>query len=121
MAWPPSTHQDVQDKIGALATPTKRTITGNYTLVAADIDFVLHVTSPTAVTITLPSDATAAIGQETEIKWRAYDVGQITFAAGSGATILSRLGAFRSARPYASGTITKVAANTWLVDGDLMV
>jgi hypothetical protein len=120
MAWPPNFHQDVQDKIGALATPTKRTITGNYTLVAADADMILHVTAAAAVTITLPSDVSASIPQEAAIPWRQYGAGQITFAAGAGATVLSRLVAFRSARPYAAGTVTKVAANTWLVDGDLM-
>jgi hypothetical protein len=121
MGWPPNTHQDVQDKLAALATPTKLPVTGNYTLTAADADMVLHVTSATAVTITLPSDAAAVIGQEATIPWRQYGAGQVTFAAGSGATAVSRLSAFRSAGQYAEGVVTKVAANTWLVSGDLTV
>src|SRR4051812_32785517 len=97
MAWPPNTHQDIQTKLVALATPAKLPVTGNYTVAAADIDSVLHVTSATAVTITLPSDASAVIGLETAIPWRQYGAGQITFAAGSGATIVAWQSTFRSA------------------------
>jgi hypothetical protein len=120
MAWPPAIHQDVEDKIDALVAPTKNTISGNYTLVAADAaETVLHSTAASAVTITLPQDSAATIAQEVAIPWRQYGAGVITFAAGTGATVVSRGAALSSAGQYAEGLITKVAANTWLVSGDL--
>jgi hypothetical protein len=119
MAWLPNTHQDVQNKLIALVSPAKLPVTGNYTVAAADVDSVLHVTAATAVTITLPSDASVVIGLETAIPWRQYGAGQITFTAGSGATVVSWQNMFRSGGLYADGVVTKVAANTWLVSGAL--
>jgi hypothetical protein len=103
------------------AAATKNTIAGTtYTLVAGDVaGLVLHTTSGSAVTITLPQDSAATIAQEAPIPWRQYGAGQITFAAGAGATLVSRGGATKSAGQYAGGTVTKVAANTWLLEGDI--
>jgi hypothetical protein len=119
MAWPPNTHQDVQNKILALFNPAQRPITSSYTVDATDVDMVLHSTAATAVTVMLPSDASAAIALRSAIPWLQYGAGQITFAAGAGATVLSWQSMFRSAGLYADGLVTKVAANTWLVSGIL--
>lgn len=100
---------------------TQKAIPAAYTLVASDaVDTVLHSTAGTAITITLPDD-TVAIATEVAIPWRQYDAGQITFAAGAGVNPLqSRGGALKSAGQYAEGIVTKVAANTWLVSGDVV-
>ena len=118
-AFHSSARLDIESR--ATRALTKRTVTGAYTLVLADAtDVVLHVTSATAVTITLPSDASVAIGQEVAIPWRQYGAGQITFVAGSGATVRSYGSVFKSAGLDAEGVVTKVAANTWLVSGSLV-
>jgi hypothetical protein len=120
MAWPPVIHGDVKAAIAGLLTPTQRAVTANYTLVAGDASgIVLHSTSASAVTITLPQDSAATIGVESAIPWRQYGAGQITFAAGTGATLVSRGSVFHSAGQYAEGTVTKVAASTWLLSGDI--
>jgi hypothetical protein len=120
MAFSPSTHQQVQDAVGGLLNPTQRVVTANYTLVAGDASgTVLHSTAASAVTITLPQDTDATIAQESAIPWRQYGAGQITFAAGTGATLVSRGSVFHSAGQYAEGTVTKVAASTWLLSGDI--
>jgi hypothetical protein len=99
---------------------TQKAIGAAYTLVAGDaVDTVLHVTATSAITITLPDD-TVAIDTEVAIPWRQYAGGQITFAAGTGATVLSRGSAFKSAGQYAEGVVTKVAASTWLISGDVV-
>ncbi len=126
--WPPVTHADVEGEINTklYRRLTKRVITANYTLVAEDgaaegtEDRVLHVTAGTAVTITLPPDGAPIIPQEIAIPWRQFGAGQITFAADINATVVSRGSAFRSAGQYAEGVVTKVAASTWLVSGDLV-
>lgn len=95
---------------------TKRVITDAYTLVPADAqDVILHVTNAAATTITLPS----GISQENTIPWRQWGAGQITFAPGSGMTLVSRGSAFKSAGQYAGGVLTLVDATTWLLEGDL--
>lgn len=100
---------------------TKNTITGAYTLVAADAtDIVLHTTAATGLTITLPQDSAATIGQEIAIPWRQYGAGQITFAAGTGATLVSRGSVFKSAGQNAEGTLTKVGVSAWLLSGDIV-
>lgn len=99
---------------------TKNSLAASYTLVAADaLDKVLHATSATGITITLPQDSAASIAQEIAIPWRQYGAGQITFAAGAGATLISRGSATKSAGQYAEGLVTKVAASTYLLSGDI--
>ncbi len=99
---------------------TKTSVAASYTLVAGDaVDKVLHTTASAALTITLPAD-TVVIAQEVAIPWRQYAAGQVTFVAGAGATVLGRGGALKSAGQYAEGVLTKVAANTWLVTGDVV-
>ena len=120
MVWPPLIHGDVKAAIAGLLTPTQRAVTANYTLVAGDASgIVLHSTAATPVTITLPQDSAATIAQEIAIPWRQYGAGTVTFAAGTGATLVSRGSAATSAGPYAEGMATKVAANTWLLSGDI--
>ncbi|WP_100499699.1 hypothetical protein [Geodermatophilus chilensis] len=100
---------------------TQKAVTGSYTLVAGDAtDTVLHTTASSALTITLPADSAVSIATEIALPWRQYGGGQITFAAGSGATVLSRGSAFKSAGQYAEGVVTKVATNTWLLSGDVV-
>jgi hypothetical protein len=114
--------RDAVPEAGAPArTYTKRTITGDHTLLAADaVDMVIHSTAAAAHTITLPQDSAAAIAQEVPIPWRIAGTGQATFAAGAGATIQSRGNVFKSAGQHAEGTFTKTAANTWLITGDIV-
>lgn len=99
---------------------TEKVITASYTLILADaVNTVLHSTAAGAITVTVPTDVTAAIPQEQAIPWRQYGAGQITFAAASGASIVSRGGALKSAGQYAGGLLTKVGANAWLLEGDI--
>lgn len=113
---------DITDYVAPPARAlTKNNVTANYTLVAADaIDIVLHSTAAAAITVTVPQDTAATIAQEIAIPWRQNGTGQITFAAGTGATIVSRGSVFKSAGQYAEGLLTKVAANTWLLSGDIV-
>jgi hypothetical protein len=116
----PQFHNDVEAVIASLTNPTRRIISSNYALIAADVGMMLHITAPAGVTITLPSDSSETIDLESWNRWRVYSAGQATFVAGAGATVLNRISAFRSARQYASGRVIKVDVNTWLVEGDLV-
>jgi hypothetical protein len=98
-----------------------RAVTGNYTVANADVKgYALHATSGSALTITVPQDSAAtSLPIGAVIPWRQYGAGQITFAAGTGATLVSRGSVFKSAGQYAEGVLTKTAANTWLLSGDI--
>jgi hypothetical protein len=107
--------------VGGSTSVTQRVVTANYTLVTADASSVLHVTASSGIVITLPQDSAASLDIETAIPWRQVGAGQIVFAAGAGAVLRSRGSAFKSAGQYAEGLITKIAANTWLLSGDVVV
>jgi len=110
-----------RDSLNAAArTLGKRGVTSGYTLTAPDaLDIVLNSTSAFPVTVTVPTDATVALPNETVIPWRQIGAGQIAFAAASGVTIISRGSVFLSAGQYAEGTLTKVDTNTWILSGDI--
>lgn len=114
---------DITDYVAPPARAlTKNNVAASYTLVAADaIDIVLHSTAAAGITVTVPQDTAATIAQEIAIPWRQNGTGQITFAAGTGATIVSRGSVFKSAGQYAEGLLTKIAANTWLLSGDIVL
>lgn len=104
------------------AVYAKRTVTAAYTLVLADgINIVLHSTAATAVTITVPTNATVAFPDETRIPWRQYGAGTITFAGAAGVTVNGKGGALRSSAQFAAGVLTKVGTNLWVVSGDTIV
>lgn len=117
-----SVHTYVATLPAAVASMTlaKRTVTAAYTLVAADADnMILHSTAAAAITVTVPQDSAAVIPLDTAIPWRQYGAGQVTFAAGTGATLIARGSVFKSAGQYAEGMLTKVAVSTWLLSGDI--
>lgn len=107
--------------VNAAASLTVIAVTGNYTLATGDEQFkVLRSTAGSGVTITMPQDSVATIAQHAAIEWRQIGAGAMTFAAGTGATRLSRGSVFTSAGPGAVGNLIKDAANSWLVVGDLI-
>ena len=88
------------------------------TFYLTDENTMFRLTSVSAVTITLPSDATLAfpIGAEMDFLW--HSTGQPSFVAGSGATVNGTPGLKLRAQ-FSAATAKKVAANTWVVIGDL--
>ena len=87
--------------------------------VLADHGKYQRLTAATAVTITLPSDATQAFPIGSYLLYKATAAGLATFVAGSSATLE---GPPPTAVLPAEGSLvaaTKVAANTWAFDGEL--
>jgi hypothetical protein len=97
-----------------------KTITGTaYTLTRDDAYKVLRFTSNSAITLTVPSDATANIPVGAGVEVHQKGTGQITFAAGSGATLHLRGSFNRTAGQFAVAGLRKDAANTFSLAGDL--
>jgi hypothetical protein len=90
-----------------------------YTLVAADAGKLVTLSNASAITLTLPQDSDATIAIGTYIDLYALGAGQITVAAGTGATLRTSGLTAKSRAQYARFGVQKVSANTWSLFGDL--
>ena len=88
-----------------------------YTPVLADAGKLVTLTNAAAITVTLPSDASVAFPLNTVIDFAGMGAGLVTIVAGSGATKNPSSTVTRA--QYVAVSAIKVAANTWLVVGDL--
>lgn len=107
------------DAIGRYATINAQTGT-SYTLVLTDesAHALVTLTNAGAITVTLPSDASVAIPVGGRVDFAVLGAGMATFVAGSGATANGTPSLVTRAQ-YSAASAIKVAANTWLVVGDL--
>lgn len=85
----------------------------NYTLVASDAGSFIYVTG--AAVITIPD--VFEIGETINVI--SDTASEVSFAAGSGVTLNSKEGAVILSAQYAGASITKKAANTYYLIGDL--
>ena len=87
-----------------------------YTILATDKNTFIRSTSATAVTMTI--DNVLAVGES--IQFIQFGAGQITFAAGAGATLRSVDDKLKSNKQYSVVAITCVASGEYLVTGDVV-
>lgn len=97
-------------------TTTVFTLTANHSTVNANRNSILRSTSATPITITIP--ATIAVGERFDVVQSG--AGQITFAAGAGATLQSRDSKLKTAGQFAAATVLCVATGTFVIVGDLV-
>lgn len=88
------------------------------TLLEAHEGCLLTLDNASSITLTIPQDSTLVMPIGARVRIMRLGAGQITVAAGSGATL--RVGAsFDNLRAqYAVGELIKIAANTWTFTGD---
>lgn len=89
----------------------------DHTVTAADRGQILNMNKATAIALTLPQDSAATIPIGTQIKSFQGGAGQLSFVAGTGATVVSETGNLTALAQYAMITAEKIAANTWLLSG----
>ena len=89
-----------------------------YTPILSDENQMITLSNAAAITVTLPDDAAQAFVTGSEVDFLWLGVGRPTFAAGGGAIVNGTPGLGLRAR-YSAATAKKVAANTWVVIGDL--
>jgi hypothetical protein len=108
--------------IGTDVAPARRLITADTTTAFSPLSThenrMITLSNAAAITVTLPSNATAVIPIGAEIDFLWLGVGQPTFVAGSGATVNGTPGLKLRAR-YSAATAKKIATNDWVVIGDL--
>ena len=100
---------------------TWRDVPGNYTLVADDQNNGLSTSGSAGTqTITIPPDADVTTDVGSAVLIFGYGAAAVEVVGGSGVTVLVRSPLLAElAGQYATATIIKHAANTWLICGDL--
>ncbi len=93
--------------------------TGNYTLVLSDTGKLITLTSSSAITLTIPTNASVAFPIGTQIDLSQMGAGKVTFA-GAGVTINSKGGNKAIADKFVGVSLIKTDTNTWLLVGDLI-
>lgn len=96
---------DTNDNLYAFGGLVEDVSGTTYTLDAADKGKIKRFTSGSSVTITLPSTLVAGFS----VCWIQDGAGQLTFTAGSGATLQNRQGHSKSAGQYGAGSLIVVA------------
>ncbi|HSW66196.1 MAG TPA: hypothetical protein VLI54_03605 [Bacillota bacterium] len=113
----------VQTKLAAIDTlPQVASTTQagtSYTLVLADASTAVEFSSGSAVTVTVPSNSTAAFPVGTVIELLQYGTGTLTVAAGGGVTIRSANNLLSARTQYSVLSLRKRATNEWVLAGDL--
>jgi hypothetical protein len=90
-----------------------------YTVVLTDAGKVVEMANAALNTLTVPPNSTAAYPVGTFLHVRQGGVGQTVIAPGAGVTLRSRGGALKLTGQWSEATLTKRAADEWVVTGEL--
>lgn len=90
----------------------------SYTLVSSDAGDVVEINNASAITLTVPTNASAPIPVGTQITILQTGAGQITVSGAGGVTVNSTPGNKLRAQ-WSSATLLKRATDTWVLIGDL--
>lgn len=100
-------------------TRTTNAQTGTtYTLVLGDASKFITLSNASAITLTVPPNASVALPVGTEIILAQLGAGQVTIAPGSGVTLNATPG-LKIAAQYGTAALKKTATDTWIVFGRL--
>ena len=89
-----------------------------YTPVLADEGKLVTITNSSAITVTLPQNSSLLFPIGGRFDVVGLGTGLITFAAGSGATVVGTPSLVTRAQ-YSAVSVVKISTNGWLVVGDL--
>lgn len=90
----------------------------SYTAVLADDGKLVTCDNGSAITFTIPTNASVAFGIGTQINIMQLGAGQVTIA-GAGVTFRSSGSKLKTNGQYAVATCCKIATDTWVVVGNL--
>ena len=97
------------------------TYTANRTLGLADAGTLVKMSLGAANTVTIPPDITTNFEVGAQIVVVQLGVGQTTFVPGSGVSIYSEGSKRITKAQYATASLIKLSADTWLLSGNLTV
>lgn len=90
-----------------------------YTAVLGDDGDLVTLDNASAITFTIPPNSSVAFGIGTQINVMQLGAGQVTIAPGAGVTLRSSGSKLKTHSQYAVATCCKIAADTWVVIGNL--
>jgi len=90
-----------------------------FTLALTDNNATVQTTAATAVSISIPLASSVAFPVGAQILIYQAGAGQVTVAGVSGVTLRSSGGKTKTGAQYALATLLKVAANEWVLGGDI--
>lgn len=89
-----------------------------YTIAASDAGKLVTLSNSSAVTVTVPTNASVAISTGTVINLQQIGTGQVTFSPAGGVTVTYTNGLKLRAQ-YSAATLVKTATDSWTLIGDL--
>lgn len=89
-----------------------------YTLVLTDAGKMVTLTNASAITLTIPTNASVAFPVNTRIDLLQYGAGQVT-VGGAGVTIYSSGSKLKLTGQYSGASLWKKATDTWVLVGDI--
>jgi hypothetical protein len=93
---------------------------GNYTLVLGDQGKLIFPTVATPNTVTIPPNSSVAFPVGCRIDLAQWGAGQVSVAPGAGVVLASAGNKRKLAGLYSGASLTQMAADTWLLVGDLV-
>lgn len=93
--------------------------TGDYTLVLTDQTKIIEMEKGTALTLTVPSNASVAFPIGTILDIVQTGVGQCSVAAAVGVTVHAAAGKFKTTTQWSGASLYKRGADEWVLMGDL--
>jgi hypothetical protein len=103
--------------VGALPKAINTQTVTSYTLALSDAGKLVTLSNGSAVTLTVPTNATTAFALGATVDLAQLGAGQVTIG-GAGVTLRSTPGLKISAQ-YGGARLVKIDTDTWLVTGDL--
>ncbi len=111
------TQVDVSTTVSTTFEANTQTVA--YTIVLTDATKIIHVNSASAVSVTIPANATTAFPVGSWLEVYQQGTGQVSIAGAAGVTLRSRGGLLGLAGQYAEVRLRKSAADIWVISGDL--
>jgi hypothetical protein len=118
-------HVFVSEALNAFEAGLNETIPLNnqtgttYTLVAGDAGDLVTLTNAGAITLTVPTNASVAFANGTQVTIIQTGAGQVTVAGASGVTISASDSATKLRTQYSAATLIKTGTDSWVLIGDI--
>ena len=90
-----------------------------YTLALSDAGKIVTLSNASAITLTIPTNASVAFPVNTRIDLLQYGAGQVSVSATGGVTLYSSGSRVKLTGQYSGATLWKKAADTWVLIGDI--
>lgn len=118
-------HVFVSEALNAFEAGLNETIPLNaqtgttYTLAATDAGDLVTLTNASAITLTVPTNASVPFAIGTQITITRAGSGALTVVGDTGVTVNSADGYLKLRTQWSSGTLIKVNTNSWILIGDI--